>query len=347
MVLEMLIFYFFYPCSLLLGIKKKVTRSVLLTKVETNYLKGMAAMMVVFAHYCVYLGKEDRLIWGIKPFQYLGPLGVAIFMFLSGYGLYISNKLNRLNICFLLKRLRSVYIPYLVVRMVFSFMNNEFSSFGECIGYFLGVVNPAWFIAVIMFMYIFYYLVSKLNLDEIKKIGILTCLIVTMSVVLYFQMGIERSYWFGNNLLFPLGVIVGKYESYIMDLYKKKWFSLFCIMVVGLGSTCIGYFVTEGLIQVAVKTTMGILLVLFILLLLEKIDVKNTAIVLLGNFSLNLYLTHSKLYVLMSEYFAMENMWMILLYFITVLVVPIVLKYMTDFVLTWLTGLIHDNTRNV
>lgn len=82
-------------------------------------MKGMAALLIVFSHAHFY-STDLGLLKLFKPF---GFIGVSLFFFYSGYGVmcqYISN-VKYLN-GFLLKRFRSVYIPYLIATLMYTFL---------------------------------------------------------------------------------------------------------------------------------------------------------------------------------------------------------------------------------
>lgn len=118
-----------------------------------------------------------------------GNLGVDIFLYLSGFGLYYSLK-NNANIKeFYLRRIKRVFIPYLLLSVPFWIYN--MLSLKETIVFFLrditgisfvqnGVVTT-WYIFLILILYIIYPFIFRF--EEKKGIGADVCLI-TMSVAL-------------------------------------------------------------------------------------------------------------------------------------------------------------------
>lgn len=92
-----------------------------LSKSVSNAIKIMAAVLVMLSHYSQYIcanNLSDSLIFSIIS-SLGGYLGVALFFFLSGYGLMESEKNSHLNaIKFLKKRLLKVYLPVISVTLL-------------------------------------------------------------------------------------------------------------------------------------------------------------------------------------------------------------------------------------
>ena len=84
---------------------------------HTNQLKGLAIMMVIFSHIGYFLDAGNRFLY---PLSVAGGVGVNIFLFLSGYGLTISElKYHHNPIKFYLKRLKRVFLPMWIVLIFF------------------------------------------------------------------------------------------------------------------------------------------------------------------------------------------------------------------------------------
>lgn len=83
----------------------------MISKEDTQLLKGLAILMVIVEH----LGQ----VLHIAALNPLGPIGVCLFLFISGYGLSYSYEKNGRN-GYLKKRVLKVYVPYLVSVIIFS-----------------------------------------------------------------------------------------------------------------------------------------------------------------------------------------------------------------------------------
>ncbi len=342
MSIEVIILYILFPLLMLKGIKlegKEEDGEVsFFSKAETNYLKGVAALMVVFAHYCLRLEEEQRLLMIVAPFRYLGPLGVAIFFFLSGYGLYMSHKIDKLSPSFIIKRFLNVYFPYILIRILSIPFSNmiglELNSFKNVFNYIIGIVyKPFWFVIVIMLIYFIYYIISMIRISENKKMVCLSLAIVFLSIILYLIFGLEQSYWYGNNLLFLFGVLVAKYRDKINGFINNQYSGIFIFDIIAMALGCMLYFIAKGLVLIFVKMLTGVFLVVLLMLILRKISITKSFMGVIGRYSLYIYLLHSDLYRIINYFFNTEKAIVTIIYFIMTIIIPILVKYLIDFII--------------
>ena len=131
---------------------------ILITKKETNQLKGLAILMIIVQH----LSQS----FGVSIANPLGPIGVYLFLFLSGFGLTFSFLKNGRK-GYVSKRLLKVYLPYLLILILF-FAWQWISStqsvncisilrYSLLIDYIQG---SYWYLAMILFWYIAFYLLT-------------------------------------------------------------------------------------------------------------------------------------------------------------------------------------------
>ena len=87
----------------------------------SDLLKIISAVLVMFSH---YYNLKAQAGYALNPIELVlrsqgGNVGVAIFFFLSGYGLMMSELKRHLNFKeFLKKRFLKVYLPVLLVTMI-------------------------------------------------------------------------------------------------------------------------------------------------------------------------------------------------------------------------------------
>ena len=113
-----------FPLVLIFGIDWKTVRTgIFRTDVmryeDTENLRGMAALFVIFAHYTLKIKHMGYSLGICKPFTWLGGMGVCIFFFLSGYGMSCSANKNGMTLKKLIRRILTIYLPILAVRAVF------------------------------------------------------------------------------------------------------------------------------------------------------------------------------------------------------------------------------------
>ena len=134
-----------FPLVLIFGIDWKTVRTgIFRTDVmryeDTENLRGIAALFVIFAHYTLKMKHMGYSLGICKPFTWLGGMGVCIFFFLSGYGMSCSAKKNGMT-------LKSDpqdsddHLPILAVRAVFMLIEQAAleKPEGSRILYFLGL----------------------------------------------------------------------------------------------------------------------------------------------------------------------------------------------------------------
>ncbi len=101
---------------LLLSIRLRKTLSFFSLETTTE-LRGLAILMVVFAHIGYFLVSDHRFL---VPLSNYGGVGVDLFFLLSGYGLVASALRKPVSVGnFYLKRLMRVYVPVMITVVLF------------------------------------------------------------------------------------------------------------------------------------------------------------------------------------------------------------------------------------
>lgn len=178
----------------------------LISKNTSLCFRGIAILMVVFSHYFEW-GESVINPSGFVTFmKALGDPGVGIFFFLSGYALYKGYGERRPNSRYIWSRIKNMYLPYLLISGFIVIYVGGFDSFHSVIRWLLGF--DYWFIAIIMVIYIAFFLVGQLPK---WRITIMTLFILCMSMWLYIK-GCQV-FWYDANWCFALGMILAKYDS--------------------------------------------------------------------------------------------------------------------------------------
>lgn len=191
---------------------------------ELTMLKGVAILLVL-------LGHVQHIIYG-------GAAGVALFLLASGYGIHESFCENGTK-QYWTKRLKKVYLPYLLVAVVNVLANWPcgkkkllITLFGLDFG--LNLDATMWYISFIFFWYAVFFLLS-ITAGKIKKTWI-RCL---LEAVLLFAAGyfckrlhtVAFHTYSGSNrydYLFPIGVCISmvnrtKIGAYLNKVKKPFW----------------------------------------------------------------------------------------------------------------------------
>ena len=124
-----------------------------LSKEHFKYLKGIAIVAVIVAHVGNYSGR----IW----FRPLGGIGVALFLFCSGYGLMTSYYQKGLK-GFWRKKLLSVYLPFAFVEIIAAIIYKHPLIDALLDLVFVKKLNPyGWYMQYLAVCYILFYVVVR------------------------------------------------------------------------------------------------------------------------------------------------------------------------------------------
>lgn len=277
-----------------------------LTKNITNALKIISALMVVICHYSQYVcsrGFSDLII--LKAFAAQGGyLGVAIFFFLSGYGLMESESKSHLSsMAFFKRRFLKVYLPVLFVTALWMFLSplllsgTPFHGYDikVCENYTLTIGNlfwdfadeVLWFIKVLIVLYAGFYIYTLFRLKN-RQVSIIfllmTCALTTVWTNYYVEAFAAVSVPF-----FYLGVII----SFVKGKEQSVPIILLCLFVF-----VISLFVAFDR-NIALHGLIDIFVVSFILLTLSLVRLDFYFPTFLGVISFDIYLVHNKVLMIL------------------------------------------------
>lgn len=294
----------FFPS--VLTIKKGGGNYQLLDFNYTNCLRGVAILLIMTGH-----------IVGTMEFRYITPfggIGVALFLFLSGFGCNESYKYKGLG-GFWQKKVKRVLLPYgIAITLLYVFLHK--SSWG--LSYLLeifGIQTTYWFIAFLMKWYIVFWVTTKF---------ILRWRMIAMSLCAFLVLVMLPEIEAEQALSFLLGVVCSEKLKNVKSLSKSK-LAIITILgfVIGVLFLTIkqlpvvrqyeGEFI-YAIIQMMIKTPFAISLVAIPTFVPSLL--KSRYLILAGIISYELYLVHFPFYT----YLEGRLMWAILLFFASFIV---------------------------
>lgn len=167
-------------------------------------------LMVVLSHYFEW-GETAITNKGLVHFMSsLGDPGVGIFFFLSGYALFkgygrgFSGSKDAFK--YFLGRFMGVYLPYLVIVGIITFINGGFSDAGSIKRYLIG--SDYWFMAIIFVLYLSY---GMFNFLPKYRTIIMSVFVFDLSFYLY--LNDYAVFWYDAIWCFVLGLIISKYDE--------------------------------------------------------------------------------------------------------------------------------------
>ncbi len=313
--------YFFtcilFPLVLLHGVvKRREIDNAILSKTDTQYLKGIAASFVLLAHSYIWMngvigdGYIERTIYFV--ISQLGGIGNLIFFFVSGYGIYESYADKIPDYHFLWKRIKNVYFPYLVIKALLEII--KFALLGEWKWEIKRLVSilliEDWFIRVILIQYIIFFVIWKF-------FNIKNCfyMLFAEGVLTFIFISEKRPIgWFNALWLFGFGMICSQYKKDIgIFLRRNTWLKA----LIGMGM-----FFLFGLVFAVnkgvgwanpFKIFGGISLCMALCGILSKFEFRSKSMLYIGKRSLYLYVIHGNLWSLLNVENTVCKFWLALI----------------------------------
>jgi len=225
-----------------------------------DFLKGFSMLTIVLYHYLNKLDLPPYLLTASR----FGGTGVHLFVFLSGFGLYLSHLRKPINyIAFLKRRLSKVYLPYIIIVLLSAFLalfltiyDNSLYALGGHLFFYkmfdesiIGSYGyPLWFISMILQFYLAFPLIVWLKKVCTENSFLIISLIISLSwSALVFYLGKEslrvwNSFFLQYLWEFALGLSVASWlqkKEFKLELQIRPWQSF----TLGVIACCIYAFV--------------------------------------------------------------------------------------------------------
>lgn len=228
----------------------------------------------------------------------MGGMGVLLFFFLSGYGLYKGYEGKKLDKVFWEKRLINMYFPCVVIQLSFylieAVINGQFTI--------SQLVNRslfgAWFIDVILIQYIIFFITGILSKGKSKGWITLSILFSAIIALIFWKLNFNAR-WYNGLMLFPFGMLLAYRENKLTALIKKQWGVWFALSMVlfGVSGLFFAYFKGELAGINIVKTFSGMCLSLMVCILFMRVKLCSKIMQYMGRKSLYFYLVHANLMI--------------------------------------------------
>ncbi len=284
---------------------KEETKKVnLYSKQASTWFKGLGIIMIVLSHFAEWWswffteeGTREIIRDGISR---CGPYGVAIFFLFSGYGLVKSAGDKRIDWRFVLKRIVSVYIPYLVIVTSITLLSGGFDF--ENVGDFGKILygDDFWYMTVLFSFYLAFMAIWFVVTNRHVRAVLMAVFTYWYSNHLYVTG--EQDFWYISNIAFAIGVLLALYESYAKIVMDKV--GILLAIVFGAGSYWVVYktLYTEQVWAMPVEEIRSsiIAVTIFTLFVVSFAAIwkwYDPVLPVLGSYSLYFYLTHTFLFM--------------------------------------------------
>ena len=197
---------------------------------------GVAILTILISH----IGNFS----GVRYFTPLGPLGVSLFLMVSGYGL--SESFNDAGLKdFFRKRARRVLLPYWIVLLFYvalSFLIRLHLSAGQIASYVVLWELPTgmyWYLQFIIFWYISFFICCRVIPAIRYRIAALFAVSVLVLIISNEQLITEQAFFF------PLGAMLSFKKAYLENLLQRKKTAI--VSGVGLGMISLTFLILKQL----------------------------------------------------------------------------------------------------
>lgn len=303
---------------------EKNVREVILTKDDTLFMRGIAAILIVLAHFLNLVKKKYENIGPVSLVEGCGGLGVCIFFFVSGYGLWSTYHDKVIDRNYIKKRFYGIVPDFFVLRFLsfFIFRIWEKGAIYSAL-YLINFEQPMWFITEIVLVYILYYIGSYVSKNNII---ILMFIFLTIMSLCFLCLKFDER-WYNANLVFVSGMIIARYKKEIIAFFEKRYIYKLCVCILLFMGFAMAFSVFKGNVLTNIlKLIAGSMCCLIAFGILMKFTFHSKILFLIGKNSLAIYIIH----LVVRDFFVIYcNDWNVLLIFLLgiILSVSITLSY--------------------
>lgn len=290
--------------------KEEYNKNDFLSRDTGDTLRGIAILLLIFGHLCI------KCIDGYQFFEWAGRWAVIIFLYISGIALVKTYGLDSLSSSFILKRIRRLLIPtwlgltifylldFILLHKSYSFKHILLSVF--CILRPTPPDGPAWFVTYIFVLYLFFFFVSRINLNNnLKPFIILVCSYLCFLIIAYVNIFNKFFIWMQYSSVFPLSVAIGIYRKNIKNILKRicssKLLSIFLVMILfcqyykEIGIYSIKHILSFWIYHQFITTLQPISMIILLTIttfLLDNSVIRSKFLIVLGKYSFEIFLIH-------------------------------------------------------
>ena len=262
---------------------------------QTGAIKGIFAVIILFAHMRDHLGLESYPFLYQKATGGMGQLMVVMFLFYSGYGIMEALRRNRseYSATFLRRRLLRTWLMFATAVVLFMGLNlllgRHYSLADNLLALtgWTSVGNSNWFMFVIMALYALTYAglcaANRLNLS----LGRLAATVFALSLVLLFALVFagKHSCWYDTIPAYAAGMFYSLCKPRIEALLRgRNWLYATALLGVVFAATywISGNGARPGAWRMAVHIVSTSVFAVLVVLLTMKVKLRNRALARLG-----------------------------------------------------------------
>lgn len=276
-------------------IRKNNEQTIILSRGLTDIIKFFAAIMVAFGHYASHAINFSTSPAYRVTVMFAGNVGVALFFFLSGYGLMMSERKSHLALWpFIKRRISKVYLPVILVSFVWQLILWPSGAGWERLPHLLYATfwgfsdGILWFVKAILICYALFRIYLAFN--KVNRGRVQVTLLLIGTAVVYAVVYILFEGWAAISIpLFSLGILVADYNKICWRIVRSWWLVM---VVLGVTIIMVGLYLWKGNLYLHSLTDWYVIMVLLIVCAIFHIEIKVPS--WMGSISYDVYITHNK-----------------------------------------------------
>ncbi|MCR5399392.1 MAG: acyltransferase [Lachnospiraceae bacterium] len=283
----------------------------MISKETGKLLRGIAILIVIASHYAEWVYMPVTYGFVYETIAKWGPVGVDVFLLMSGYGLHKSvtggkygkNNKNGITPAFVIKRLLGAYVPYLICRtLIYLYSGTWKEALAEGTmkevmkDYFLG--GGFWFMSVLFTMYIAFMIIYRFG--GVLRVPLISAFVIFQTYYLYTKG--YADFWELSNMAFVIGILAAAAEGRWKKQMSAAWYKV-ALAAISVAGICYTY---NGMIHAtpdvkpsyfAWELAFNIFFTLAVLVIAYIIPTwKGPVLTSIGESSLFVYLLHTAMF---------------------------------------------------
>lgn len=197
--------------------------------VSSVYIKAVCSLVIIFHHLSFQF--KDSLFF--LQFSLLGTIAVAVFFFLSGYGLMKQAiKCDNYYTIFLSKRFSKLLPPFLIATICYTSYSVLVNGASFVWNRFINGFPPlptSWFVYSISWFYLSFYVIGKFtkNINYQNVLMFVSSILYCIIVLLLLHWG---GWWVNAIFAFNIGMFICSYEARLFKILKSRLLLIFTVL---------------------------------------------------------------------------------------------------------------------
>lgn len=286
-----------------------------LSPAKTRPFRGILAVLVLLHH--LYQQTRSGVLYFF--FDNVGIVCVGLFFFFSGFGVMKSHLAKPgYSRSLLTKRIPGVLIPFLVLFVLYlglyALLGTPVSRWDALLSLVDGdpIVAFGWYTECILLFYLFFYLCTR-RFGQDRKMLVLGSLLLSVLWV-YAARGMNfPAHWYDMAIAFPAGIFWAAWGDDLLPKLRQRyvlWLIVSLVVFLGCFAGSLALSVTRTVVPLYWAAGCGLLL--FVVLLLQKVSFGNPLLNFLGDHAFEIYGLHGAFLLLYRSdlvYLSSDLLW--------------------------------------